>query len=184
MLFVAYFARHILSGNRDLCFGTSDLLYKQGGYFSEVHAVLSFMHWILHQACVSTTLVLINVNSCNKVSSSTATVLLLYATGLYFSIQQGESEVHPFLSADILNNQKYLQALEKAMVTTAPWSHDKTSSMAYLDALEFVCKVLLHQANAMWKSFCDGEAIHYSGNMDYVLTALHRFIDSSFAAYR
>uniref|UniRef100_K3Z105 separase n=1 Tax=Setaria italica TaxID=4555 RepID=K3Z105_SETIT len=117
------------------------------------------------------------------VSSSTASVLLLYATGLYFSTQQGESEVHPSLSVDILNNQKYLQALDKAMVTTAPRSNDKTSSMAYLDALEFVCKVLLQQVNAVWKSFSDGEAIHYSGNMDYVLTALHRFIDSSFAAY-
>ncbi|XP_072151631.1 separase isoform X3 [Setaria viridis] len=152
MLFVAYFTRCILSGNRDLCLGTSELLYKQGDYFSEV-------------------------------SSSTASVLLLYATGLYFSTQQGESEVHPSLSVDILNNQKYLQALDKAMVTTAPRSNDKTSSMAYLDALEFVCKVLLQQVNAVWKSFSDGEAIHYSGNMDYVLTALHQFIDSSFAAY-
>lgn len=38
LVFVAYFSRHFLSAHRDVRFGASELLYKRGGYFSEVHA--------------------------------------------------------------------------------------------------------------------------------------------------
>jgi hypothetical protein len=88
------------------------------------------------------------------------------------------------LSADILNHQKYLQALDKAVGSLAHMSHDSISLLTYLDSMEFVCKVLWQHANAVWKSFSEGEAIHYSGNMDSILTTLHQFIDSSLKAYR
>ncbi|GJM86989.1 hypothetical protein PR202_ga02898 [Eleusine coracana subsp. coracana] len=41
----------------------------------------------------------------------------------------------------------------------------------------------INQANTIWKLFSDGKAVHNSGSMDYVLTALHQFSDSSLAAY-
>lgn len=63
-------------------------------------------------------------------------------------------------------------------------SRDNISLMAYLDSLEFVCKVLLQHTNAVWKNFSEGKAICYSGNLTYVLTALHQFIDSSLMAHR
>ncbi|KAF8730257.1 hypothetical protein HU200_017239 [Digitaria exilis] len=151
LVFVAYFSRCILSSNKDLCVGASELLYKQVGYFSEV-------------------------------SSSTATVLLLYAAGLYFN-QQEESEMRPGLPVDILNDQKYLQALDRAGGSLALMSDDSVSLVTYVDALEFVCEVLLQHTNAVWKNFSDGEAIHYSGDMDRVLRTLHQFIDSSLVAY-
>ena len=90
----------------------------------------------------------------------------------------------PCLSADILNNEKYLQALDKAVRSLAQMSHDSISLLAYLDSMEFVCKVLLQHASAVWKNFSEGEVIHYSGNMDSILTTLHQFIDSSLKAYR
>ncbi|XP_039791546.1 separase-like isoform X3 [Panicum virgatum] len=151
LVFVSCFARCILSANRDLCVGASELLYEHGGYFPEV-------------------------------SSHTASVLRLYATGLYFCTQKEGSEM-PCLSADILNNEKYLQALDKAVRSLAQMSHDSISLLAYLDSMEFVCKVLLQHASAVWKNFSEGEAIHYSGNMDSILTTLHHFIDSSLKAY-
>jgi separase len=43
-VFVAYFSRCFLSANRDVRIGASELFYKQGGYFSEVHDLLSFKH--------------------------------------------------------------------------------------------------------------------------------------------
>ncbi|KAJ1281207.1 hypothetical protein BS78_04G290200 [Paspalum vaginatum] len=152
LVFVAYFSRCILSANKDLRVGASELLYKQGGYFSEV-------------------------------SSPTTSVLLIYATGLYLSTQQAESEIRSCLSVDILNKEKYLHALDKALGTMALWSRDNTSLVTYLDSLEFICKVLLQQADVVWKNFSEGESIHYSEKMDYVLTSLHQFIDSSFVAY-
>ncbi|PVH67030.1 hypothetical protein PAHAL_1G413900 [Panicum hallii] len=151
LVFVSYFARCILSADRDLCIGASELLYEQGGYFPEV-------------------------------SSPTASVLRLYATGLYYCTQKEGSETS-CLSADILNHQKYLQALDKAVGSLAHMSHDSISLLTYLDSMEFVCKVLWQHANAVWKSFSEGEAIHYSGNMDSILTTLHQFIDSSLKAY-
>lgn len=63
-------------------------------------------------------------------------------------------------------------------------SHDNMYIIEYLDALEFVCKVLLPHTNAVWKNFSEGKAICYSGNLTYILTALHQFIDSSLMAYR
>ncbi|PUZ77833.1 hypothetical protein GQ55_1G405300 [Panicum hallii var. hallii] len=151
LVFVSYFARCILSADRDLCIGASELLYEQGGYFPEV-------------------------------SSPTASVLRLYATGLYYCTQKEGSETS-CLSADILNHQKYLQALDKAVGSLAHMSHDSISLLTYLDSMEFVCKVLWQHANAVWKNFSEGEAIHYSGSMDSILTTLHQFIDSSLKAY-
>ncbi|XP_062221862.1 separase [Phragmites australis] len=180
LVFVAYVSRCFLSANRDACVGASELLYKQGGYFSEV-------------------------------SSPTASVLLLYAAGLYFSTQHTESDERSCISADFLNNEKYLQALNEALGTLARFfgvisclekdssslmhqghsnkkhsysqPHENISFVAYLDSLEFVCKVLLQHANAVWKNFSEGKAIGYSGNIAYILTTLHQFIDSSLTAY-
>jgi len=42
LVFVAYFCRFILSAKRDLSVGASELLYKQSGYFSEVHCCIIF----------------------------------------------------------------------------------------------------------------------------------------------
>ncbi|KAG2661846.1 separase-like isoform X2 [Panicum virgatum] len=151
LVFVSYFARCILSANRDLCVGASELLYEQGRYFAEV-------------------------------PSPTASVLHLYATGLYYCTQKEGSEM-PCLSADILNNEKYLQALDKAVGSLAHMAHDSISLLTYLDSMEFVCKVLLQHANAVWKNFSEGKAVHYSRNMDSILTTLHQFIDSSLKAY-
>lgn len=111
-------------------------------------------------------------------------MLLLYATGLYLSARQSESEIPPCLSVDILKDQKYLHALDKTLGTLAQTAQDNTSLVTYLDSLEFICNVLLQQANTLWKNFSEEKPIHHSGNMDYVLTALHQFIDSSFKAFR
>lgn len=92
--------------------------------------------------------------------------------------------MRPGLPVDILNDQKYLQALDRAGGSLALMSDDSVSLVTYVDALEFVCKVLLRHTNAVWKNFSDGEAIHYSGDMDRVLRTLHQFIDSSLVAYR
>nr|TKW23443.1 hypothetical protein SEVIR_4G292500v2 [Setaria viridis] len=186
LVFVAYVSRCFLSVNRDGRVGASVLLFKAGSYFSEV-------------------------------SSPIASVHLLYATGLYFSAQQMESDVHLCISEHFLNDEKYLEALNEALCTLAQFfyiinggsipldgfgmesslahqghskkkhndsqSRDNISLMAYLDSLEFVCKVLLQHTNAVWKNFSEGKAICYSGNLTYVLTALHQFIDSSLMAH-
>uniref|UniRef100_A0A0D9VLJ8 Uncharacterized protein n=1 Tax=Leersia perrieri TaxID=77586 RepID=A0A0D9VLJ8_9ORYZ len=60
---------------------------------------------------------------------------------------------------------------------------DDLSFVAYLDSLEFICKIISQYVNAIWKSFSEGITPHYSRNMTYVLNALHQFIDSSIAAY-
>ncbi|KAG0532378.1 hypothetical protein BDA96_04G103300 [Sorghum bicolor] len=119
----------------------------------------------------------------SEVSSPTASMLLLYATGLYLSVQQAESEILPYLSVGIPEDQKYLHALEKGLGTLARWPHDNTSLVTYLDSLEFISKVLLQQVATLWKNFSEGKPTHCSGNMDYVLTALHQFVDSSFASF-
>jgi separase len=111
-------------------------------------------------------------------------MLLLYATGLYLSAQQAESEIPPYLSVGIPKDQKYLHALEKGLGTLARCPHDNTSLVTYLDSLEFISKILSQQVNTLWKDFSEGKPTHYSGNMDYVLTALHQFIDSSFTSFR
>jgi separase len=111
-------------------------------------------------------------------------MLLLYATGLYLSAQQAESEIPSYLSVGIPKDQKYLHALEKALGTLARWPHDNTSLVTYLDSLEFISKVLLHQVDTLWKNFSEGKPTHYSGNMNYVLTALHQFADFSFTSFR
>ncbi|KAL6633464.1 hypothetical protein ACP70R_026135 [Stipagrostis hirtigluma subsp. patula] len=187
VVFVAYFSRRLLSATRDVCLVASELLYKQGGFFSEV-------------------------------SSPITPVLLLYATGLYFSTQQPESDEYGCKSANFLNNEKCRQALNEALGILAQFfcvtngrsipldsvgkvsislmhhghsnkklsysqSHENISFVAYLDSLEFVCKVLLQHANAVWKNFSEEKATYHSGNTAYVLTALHQFIDSSLVAY-
>jgi separase len=133
-------------------------------------------------------------------------VLLLYATGLYFSTQQAENDESPCMTANILNNKKYLQVLNKALDALAQFfcftngrsiplcgltkdsnysqPNGDISFVAYLDSLEFLCKMLLQPANAFWKLFSDGKEVHYSGDTDFILTALHQFSDSSLAAYR
>lgn len=111
-------------------------------------------------------------------------MLLLYAAGLYLSAQQAESEIAPYLSVGIPQDQKYLHALDKGLGALARWPHHNTSLATYLDSLEFISKVLLQQVNTLWKNFSEGKPTNYSGNMGYVLTALHQYIDSSFAAFR
>jgi separase len=145
-------------------------------------------------------------------------VLLLYATGLYFSTQEMESHERLCISAHFLYDEKYVKALNKALSTLAQFfdvisgrsitldgsakesslmhqchsnkkhiysqSNDNISLMAYLDSLEFVCKIQLQHTNAVWKNFSEGKAICSSGNLAYVLTALNQFIDSSLTAYR
>lgn len=44
LVFVAYVSRRFLSVNRDVRVGAAKLLYKQGHYFSEVHAALFYRH--------------------------------------------------------------------------------------------------------------------------------------------
>ncbi|TVU28695.1 hypothetical protein EJB05_20225, partial [Eragrostis curvula] len=193
--FVAYFSRSLISANKDVRIGASELLYKQGGCFSEVYALLSFK-------CFP--------SLCLNAPSLCDWIIL--------STEQAESEESSFTSADILDSEKYLQVLNKALGALAqffcvingksiplhssakdsrslmhqghphkkysyPQSNDNISFVAYLDSLEFVCKMLLLQANTIWNKFSDGKATHYSGNTDHVLTALHQFIDSSLAAY-
>ncbi|KAL6912053.1 hypothetical protein ACP4OV_000858 [Aristida adscensionis] len=179
VVFVAYVSRRFLSSNRDACLGASELLYKQGGYFSEV-------------------------------SSPTSSMLLLYATGLYFSTQQTESDECTCESANFPSNEKYRQCLMEALGTLAQLfcatngrsipsssmqhghsnkkhsssqSHEYISFVVYLDSLEFICKILLQHANAVWKNFSEEKMTGHSGNTAYVLTALHQFIDSSLMAY-
>ncbi|OQU85801.1 hypothetical protein SORBI_3004G312400 [Sorghum bicolor] len=119
----------------------------------------------------------------SEVYSPTASMLLLYAIGLYLSAQQAENEIPFYLSVGIPKDKKYLQALEKALGTLARWPHDNTSLVTYLDSLEFISKVLLQQVDTLWKNFSEGKPTHYSGNMNYVLTALHQFADSSFTSF-
>ena len=111
-------------------------------------------------------------------------MLHLYATGLYLNAQQAENEIPPYLSVGIPKDQKYIHALEKALGTLARWPHDNTSLVTYLDSLEFISKVLSQQVDTLWKNFSEGKPTHYSGNMNYFLTALHQFVDSSFAYFR
>jgi hypothetical protein len=64
-------------------------------------------------------------------------------------------------------------------------SHEHIYFVAYLDSLEFLCKILLLQhTNVVWESFSKGKTIPNLGNMTCVLMALDQFIDSSFIAYR
>jgi len=42
LVFVAYFCRFILSTKSDLSVGALELLYKQGGHFSEVNCCIIF----------------------------------------------------------------------------------------------------------------------------------------------
>ncbi|XP_014756517.1 separase isoform X2 [Brachypodium distachyon] len=184
--FVDYFSRRFLSSNRDVHVGASVLLYREGGYFSEI-------------------------------SSPTACILQLYATGLYFSTQQVESEEHSSIS-NFLMEEKNLRTLNNALGTLAllfnvtygkfnaldslgkyssslkqaghsiqkhsySQSHEHIYFVSYLGSLEFVCKILVQHADEVWKNFSEGETVHSSGNMKYVLTALHQFIDSSLVAY-
>jgi separase len=187
--FVAYFSRSFVSSNWDLSVGAAELIYEQGGYFSEVSS-----------------------------TPATASVLILYAIGLYCSAQQIENRERPHKSTDFLNDEKHLQTLKSALATLAhlfcfangrsipldtmgkassssmqpghsnkknslSHSDDHISFVAYLDSLEFLCKILSQYVNAVWKNFSEGITPNYSINMTYVLTALHQFINSSIAAY-
>ncbi|EEC74078.1 hypothetical protein OsI_09098 [Oryza sativa Indica Group] len=187
--FVAYFSRSFVSSNWDLSVGAAELIYEQSGYFSEVSS-----------------------------TPATASVLILYAIGLYCSAQQIENGERPHKSTDFLNDEKHLQTLKSALATLAhlfcfangrsipldtmgkassssmqpghsnkknslSHSDDHISFVAYLDSLEFLCKILSQYVNAVWKNFSEGITPKYSINMTYVLTALHQFINSSIAAY-
>ncbi|CAL5019775.1 unnamed protein product [Urochloa decumbens] len=131
--------------------------------------------------CIEASEILYKHGYSSEVSSPTTSVLLLYATGFYYCAQK-EGSIS-CLSSDVLSNKKYLQALDKTIGSLARMPHDGTFLMTYLDSLEFVCKVLLQHANAVWKNFSEGDAINYSGNMDLFLKTLHQFIDSSLKAY-
>jgi separase len=142
-----------------------------------------------------------------------ASVLHLYATGLHFSLQQIENEGHPAISVDFPKNDKNLQTLNSALGTLArvfcvtdgkssqrdnlgkyasPPSdpghpnkkHSYSYSVAYFDSLEFVCKILLQHANAVWKNFSEGKTVPNSRNMTCIFMALDQFIDFSHIAYR
>jgi separase len=63
-------------------------------------------------------------------------------------------------------------------------SHEHIYFAAYFDSLEFVCKILLLHANAVWKNFSEGKTVPSLGNTTCVLMALDQFIDSSLVAYR
>lgn len=63
-------------------------------------------------------------------------------------------------------------------------SREHINFLAYLDSLEFVCKILLQPANAVWESFFKEKTVPTSGKMTCVLMALNQFIDSSLFAYR
>lgn len=97
---------------------------------------------------------------------------------------------------DVINGRSIItldgSAKESLLIDQCHWnkkhnyseSNDNMSLMAYLDSLEFLCKILLQYTNAVWKNFSEGKAICSSGNLACVLTALHQFIDSSLTAYR
>jgi separase len=63
-------------------------------------------------------------------------------------------------------------------------SHEHIYFAAYFDSLEFVCKILLLHANAVWKNFSEGKTVPSLGNTTCVLMALDQFIDSSLVVYR
>ena len=63
-------------------------------------------------------------------------------------------------------------------------SHEHIYFLAYFDSLEFVCKILLQHANAVWENFAEGKTVPNLGNTTCVLMALDQFIDSSLVAYR
>uniref|UniRef100_A0ACD5YX29 Uncharacterized protein n=1 Tax=Avena sativa TaxID=4498 RepID=A0ACD5YX29_AVESA len=171
MEFLACFSRSFLSSNRNVHAGVSELLYGQGGYFSEISPPITS---VLHLYATG-----------------------LHFSAQQIESEDHPTMSADFLK----KNEKNLQTLNTALGTLARirptdaghankkhncsycQSHEHIYFVAYFDSLEFVCKILVQHANLFWKYFSEGKTVPNSGNMTCALMALDQFIDSSLVAY-
>ncbi|XP_037451889.1 separase-like isoform X2 [Triticum dicoccoides] len=186
--FIDYFSRSFLS-NRDVNAGASKLFYGQGGFSSEISPpIASVLHLYatgLHfsrQQMESEDQPSMSVDFLkNEKNLQTLNNALGTLERIFFATD-GKSSKHDNLG-------KYSSTLTDARHPNKKDSYSCSQSrehinfLAYLDSLEFVCKILLQPANAVWESFFKEKTVPTSGKMTCVLMALNQFIDSSLFAY-
>jgi hypothetical protein len=123
-------------------------------------------------------------------------ILSLYSAALYLKSiipfsQSGDNTPISFY-ATILDSQKELQSLIASIETLSGYFSEKLGDrnisglfFPYLDALEFLCKVLLPCAKAGWKHFCyEGKGFPGSSNWSNISTVLQVFCSCVIDAFR
>jgi hypothetical protein len=123
-------------------------------------------------------------------------ILSLYPAALYFKStipfsQTGDNT--PISSyASILSSQKELQSLIASVETLSSYFSEKNGGdgnasglfLAYLDALEFLCQVLLPCVKAGWRHFSsEGKDFPYSSNWSNIFNVLQEFCSSAINAF-
>ncbi|XP_044951659.1 separase [Hordeum vulgare subsp. vulgare] len=186
--FVAYFSRSFLS-NRDVSAGASKLLYGQGVFSSEIPLpIASVLHLYAtglqfsRQQMESEDQPSMSVDFAKNEKGLQTMNNALDTLARIFCVTDGKSSKHDNLC-------KYSSALTDAGHPNKKHSYSYSQSdehinfMAYLDCMEFICKILLQPANAVWESFFEEKTVPTSGKVTFVLMALDQFIDSSLFAY-
>ncbi|CAM0943846.1 unnamed protein product [Alopecurus aequalis] len=190
--FVAYFSRSFLSSNGEVHARASELLYVKGGCFSEISSsIVSVIHLYatgLHftaQQIESEDHPTISVdffkNEKNLVNLQTLNTALGTLARI-FRVTDGKSNQGHSLGK-YASRPTDAEHPNKKDSYSYSQSHEHIYFMAYFDSLEFICKILLRHANAVWKDFSEGKTVPSLGNMTCVLMALDQFIDSSLVAY-
>ncbi|XP_047080035.1 separase-like [Lolium rigidum] len=187
--FVAYFSRSYLSSNKDLQVNASELLYVQGGYLSEIsppmasvlHLYATGLHFSLQQIeseghpAISVDFPK-NEKNLQTLNSALGTLARIFCVTDGKSSQRDSLGKYASPPSDAGHpNKKHSYSYSE--------SHEYIYFVAYFDALEFVCKILLQHANAVWKNFSEGKTVPNSRNMTCIFMALDQFIDFSLIAY-
>ncbi|XP_078168632.1 separase isoform X1 [Carex rostrata] len=124
-------------------------------------------------------------------------ILSLYSAALYFKstipLSQTGDDTPLSCNATILSSQKELQSLLASVETLSSYFSEKKGGygnasglfLAYLDALEFLCQVLLPCAKTGWRRFCsEGKDFPNSSNWSNIFKVLQEFCSFTINAFR
>lgn len=124
----------------------------------------------------TTTILPDNVENLQKLTDS------LGSLARYFHVASDRTDI---AFGDPLEAQNESTMLLKSNIHTQCKNlHGNASFVSYLDALEFLCKILYQYANTAWKYLSEKKMICHFVKIDHVLNALHLFCDSMILAFR
>lgn len=122
------------------------------------------------------TTLLDNVENLQKLTDS------LGSLARYFHVTSDRTDI---AFGDPLEAQNESTMLLKSNIhTECKYLHGSASFISYLDALEFLCKILYQYANTAWKYLSEKKMICHFVKIDHVLNALHLFCDLMILAFR
>ncbi|XP_072953682.1 separase isoform X1 [Typha angustifolia] len=198
--FVSYCADCFHAANIDICRCASEFFYEQGSSFNQVSpAVASILllyatglnfnsgniqvrqsedsHQVYSDSSIVTFL-LDNVETLQRLTSS-----LLYLKSHFHT---GRNQHECLFDCAVEDSGIVSKALAKSNKTKiCDHLRGNASFISYIDALEFLCKMLLSYVNLAWKQWSsEKKAFHHSAKMEHIFNALHQFCDSTIAAFR